>query len=186
MTIFWGISMSLSDLAAIGSLGSSLAVLVSLVYLAQQTRQSTKHARALIQQGRAERTFELLIRWAEFEWTDGMEACLDGSPDVNPRDLRRYISLMRAMLVNYEDSFLQHEEGLLQGQAFENVESALRSAMSTPGARRAWGVIRGFFGAGFQKYMDNIIAKGPSLQVSFTQMARWKAVGADELERPVR
>jgi len=173
--------MSLSDLAAIGSLGSSLAVLVSLVYLAQQTRQSTKHTRALIQQGRAERTFELLIRWAEFEWTDGMEACLDGSSDVNPRDLRRYISLMRAMLVNYEDSFLQHEEGLLQGQAFENVESALRSAMSTPGARRAWGVIRGFFGAGFQNYLDTVIAQAPAMRVSSTQLARWKAVGADKV-----
>jgi len=45
--------MTLSDLASIGSLVSGIAVLVSLVYLAQQTRQNSKHTRALIQQGRA-------------------------------------------------------------------------------------------------------------------------------------
>jgi len=45
--------MSLSDLAAIGSLISGVAVLISLIYLSQQIRQNTKHSRAIIQQGRA-------------------------------------------------------------------------------------------------------------------------------------
>jgi len=39
--------MTLSDLASIGSLVSRFAVLVSLIYLAQQTRQNSKHTRAL-------------------------------------------------------------------------------------------------------------------------------------------
>jgi hypothetical protein len=37
--------MSLADLASLGSFISGIAVLVSLVYLAQQIRQSTKHSR---------------------------------------------------------------------------------------------------------------------------------------------
>jgi hypothetical protein len=45
--------MSLSDLASISNLVSSVAVLASLVYLAQQIRQNTKHTRTLIQQGRS-------------------------------------------------------------------------------------------------------------------------------------
>jgi hypothetical protein len=52
--------MNLSDLAAIGSLVSGIAVLVSLVYLAQQTRQNSKHTRALIQQGRAIQSADIL------------------------------------------------------------------------------------------------------------------------------
>ena len=47
--------MTLSDLAAIGSLASGVAVLVSLIYLGLQVHQSAKHTRALILQGRAER-----------------------------------------------------------------------------------------------------------------------------------
>ena len=54
--------MSLSDLAAIGSLISGVAVLISLIYLARQMRQNTKHTRALIQQGRVERISNQLGR----------------------------------------------------------------------------------------------------------------------------
>lgn len=166
--------MSLSDLASIGSLVSGIAVLISLVYLNLQTRQSSKHSQALIQQGRAGRTSELLIRWAEFEWTDGMEACLRGSPDVNARDLRRFISLIRAFFVNYEDSFLQHEEGLLEGEAFANVEAAVRAAMVGPGHRAAWKVVRHFFGVEFQNYIDKIIAE-TKVASATSMVERWKA-----------
>ena len=43
--------MTLSDLAAIGSLVSGLAVLVSLVYVSIQIRQTERNQRALINQG---------------------------------------------------------------------------------------------------------------------------------------
>ena len=56
--------MSLSDLASIGSLVSGVAVLVSLIYLSQQTRQNTKHSRALIQQGRSLGSQDYLVQQA--------------------------------------------------------------------------------------------------------------------------
>jgi hypothetical protein len=51
--------MKLSDLASIGSLISSAAVLISLVYLALQIRQAERNQRALIHQGRASRMIAL-------------------------------------------------------------------------------------------------------------------------------
>jgi hypothetical protein len=47
--------MTLSDISSIVGMISGLAVLASLIYLAQQNRQNVKHTRALIQQGRVER-----------------------------------------------------------------------------------------------------------------------------------
>ena len=167
--------MTLSDLASIGSLISGVAVLISLVYLGLQMRQSARHSQALIQQGRASRTMEILTRWAEFDWSDGMDACLNGSPDVNARDLRRFISLMRAYFVNYEDSFIQHCEGLLEGAAFANVEAALRTTMTGPGHRAAWQVVRDAFDRAFQDYMDGIIAETTGAPFVST-LQRWKEV----------
>jgi hypothetical protein len=43
--------MTLSDLASIGSLVSGVAVLVSLVYLSSQVRQTEKNQRALMESG---------------------------------------------------------------------------------------------------------------------------------------
>jgi len=167
--------MTLSDLASIGSLISGVAVLISLVYLGLQMRQSARHSQALIQQGRASRTMEILTRWAEFDWSDGMDACVSGSPDVSPRDLRRFISLMRAYFVNYEDSFIQHSEGLLEGAAFANVEAALRTTMTGPGHRAAWQVVRGAFDRAFQDYMDGVIGDTEGVQFA-SVMERWKEV----------
>jgi hypothetical protein len=169
--------MTLSDLASIGSLISGVAVLISLIYLGLQMRQNSRHSQALIQQGRASRTMEILTRWAEFDWSDGMEACMSGLPEVNPRDLRRFIALMRAYFVNYEDSFLQHREGLLEGVAFATVEAALRATMTGPGHRAAWKVVRAAFDRTFQEYMDRVIAE--TTQASFTStLDRWKEATA--------
>jgi hypothetical protein len=169
--------MTLSDLAAIGSLISGVAVLISLIYLGLQMRQNSRHSQALIQQGRASRTMEILTRWAEFDWSDGMDACVNGSPDVNARDLRRFISLMRAYFVNYEDSFLQHGEGLLEGVAFANVEAALRATMTGPGHRAAWKVVRTAFDHAFQQYMDGVIAETTGAPFTST-IERWKEATA--------
>jgi hypothetical protein len=165
--------MTLSHLAAIGSLISSVAVLISLIYLGLQMRQAARHSQALIQQGRASRTMEIMTRWAEFDWSDGMEACLNGSPEVSARDLRRFIGLMRAYFVNYEDSFLQHRQGLLENAAFANVEAALRATMAGPGHRAAWKVVRGAFDRAFQDYMDRVVAETTASGFAAT-LERWK------------
>ena len=57
--------MTLSDLASLGSLISSVAVLVSLTYLAYQIRQSTKRTRALIQSARVDRLMSQMIGFSE-------------------------------------------------------------------------------------------------------------------------
>jgi hypothetical protein len=54
--------MSLADLALIASLLSSAAVLVSLLFLGVQIRQSNRNQRSLMQQGRSSRNVDLLSR----------------------------------------------------------------------------------------------------------------------------
>jgi hypothetical protein len=53
--------MSLSDLASIGTLVSGLAVLISLVYLSLQIRQTAKDQRALMDQETVTRNIGILM-----------------------------------------------------------------------------------------------------------------------------
>src|SRR5215470_13677520 len=55
-------SMSLAELA---SLASSVAVVVSLLFLGLQIRQSNRNQRSLMQQGRSARNVELLSRLSD-------------------------------------------------------------------------------------------------------------------------
>jgi hypothetical protein len=57
--------MTLADLSTIAGLISSLAVLVSLIYLAIQVRQAERNQQASIRQGRATRAVDIILASAE-------------------------------------------------------------------------------------------------------------------------
>jgi|SRR5579864_6012830 len=172
--------MTLSDLASITSIISGLAVLGSLIYLGLQMRQNAKHSRALIQQGRAARNSEFNLRLAEFDFSDGLEKCYAGDPDVSARDLRRYLFLTRANLLSFEDSFLQHAEGLMEGPAFEHFQRAVQFAMNGHGFRAAWKLMRPTFGSDFGVFMDKLASEAAGLNAPMTnQLTAWR-VAVDE------
>ena len=92
--------MTLADIASIGSLISGVAVLASLVYLAQQTRQNVRNSRALIQQGRAARIADTALRIAELRESDAIDKCFTGSADVTDKDVARFLNVCRAIFVS--------------------------------------------------------------------------------------
>jgi len=57
--------MSISDLAAIGSFVSGIAVAVTLVFLVIQIRQTNRNQRSLMQQGHLTMLVDASMRWAE-------------------------------------------------------------------------------------------------------------------------
>ncbi len=57
--------MSLSDLASIASILSSIAVAVSLAYLGLQAHQNAKHTRALIQSARVDRLMNQMVGFSD-------------------------------------------------------------------------------------------------------------------------
>jgi len=73
--------MTLSELATLGSIVSSLAVAASLIYLGVQTHQAAKHTRALISQGRSARLSEFIAAFSE---TDRMAAILEVTSGTPP------------------------------------------------------------------------------------------------------
>jgi hypothetical protein len=67
--------MSLADLA---SLASSVAVVVSLLFLGLQIRQSNRNQRSLMQQGRSARNVELLSRLSDPRVSDVISRAANG------------------------------------------------------------------------------------------------------------
>lgn len=175
--------MSLSDLASIGSLVSGLAVLLSLVYLGLQTRQNTKHARALIHQGRAARFTEILLHMMEFDYTDGFSDFLSGIPNRNAREFQAFYANFRVYMVNGEDSFLQHREGLLDQEAFETFQSGNRTLMQRKGYRMLWNLTRASYGPGFREFMDRAVAEAEA-ESGPTLFDQWNSAAA-QAESPV-
>ena len=151
-------SMSLSDLASLGSLVSGVAVLISLVYLALQVRQTERNQQISIRHSRVSRTVDLHLALADpavaNAWLHGL-----GSPqEITQTELRQFTNLCRALFFHFEDSFYQREEGLLNDDAFETVVAGARLSARSPGFRAAWRIARPNFGGRFRDFLDGVVA----------------------------
>ena len=175
--------MSLSVLASLGSFVSGFAVLISLVYLALQVRQTERNQQISIRHSRASRVVELHLALADpavaDAWLHG-----SGSPqEITQTELSQYINLCRALFFHFEDSFYQREEGLLNDAAFETVVAGVRLSARSPGWRAAWKMARPNFSGRFLSFIDQIVADSAVQPPMDLSLEAWKAAVASEATR---
>ena len=128
--------MSLSDLASIASILSSIAVAVSLVYLGLQAHQNAKHTRALIQSARVDRLMNQMIGFSD---ADKCAAYLVGNgkePTPQAIQERQFFMQCLAQTSVMLDVFTQHQSGLLSEEQFNGVCGTYRVWLREPGFRK--------------------------------------------------
>lgn len=175
--------MSLSDLAALGSFVNGIAVLISLIYLSLQVRQTKRNQQIAIRHSRASRIVELQLALADSgvagAWLHG-----SGSPqEITQGELSQFISLCRALFFHFEDSFYQREEGLLNDDAFETVVAGARLSARSPGWRAAWKLARPNFAGRFLAFMDGVVAASAAEPPLDLSLETWKVAFAAEAAR---
>jgi hypothetical protein len=155
--------MSLSDLASIGTLISSFAVLGSLIYLGLQMRQNARHTRALIHQGRVARIIDTQLHAAEPSQAAAFIAGNGGEPTEAAIRRRAFECYCGAAFISLEDSFDQRSDGLLSDAQFEGFRRGVGWVMSDAGVRVRWQTMRPGYGASpFAVFVDEVIAKLPA------------------------
>lgn len=130
--------MVLSDIATISTAVSGFAVTASLIYVGIQTKQNVRHTRALIHQGTAARTTNLLLGLMNPE---AVKAWLEGNGiSVTPEAIKRkqFQYQCRVMMVAIEDYYTQHEVGLLSEEQFSRGRATFRERLREPGLRALW------------------------------------------------
>jgi len=175
--------MSLSDLASLGSFVNGVAVLISLIYLSLQVRQTKRNQQIAIRHSRASRIVELQLALAD---SGVAEAWLHGSgspQELTRTQLSQYINLCRALFFHFEDSFYQREEGLLNDDAFETVVAGARLSARSPGWRAAWKLARPNFGGRFLAFMDGVVAASAAEPPVSLSLEAWQAAFAGEISR---
>ena len=172
--------MSLLDLAALGSFISGFAVLVSLVFLyfqlrqvSQQVRQSERNQQAAIRQGRTNRLVDMSIAATEPSFAEAFTKGLAGDEDITNAQLSQFAYACTAMFRNAEDSFYQHEDGLLNESAFSGFLIEWKTTFVSPGIRLMWRRYRRTYGREFADFMDTLISETPVRTIS-DALARWK------------
>ncbi len=172
--------MALSDLASIGTLISGVAVVISLVYLSFQIRQNTRHQRASMQQGRAARTVDILLRTAE---PDMARAILHGrmaEPAMEPAELEQFLRATTAMFISFEDGYVLRRSGMLDAATIAGDDAALKNhILPWPGYRIAWEMLKAGMQPDFRTYVDALARQTP-LASATDRLATWKKLTAEK------
>ncbi len=170
--------MNLSDLAALGSAVSGLAILVSLVYLNLQMRQNGKNQRALMQQGRVARISGAAIAFADPAIAEVVDRCWDGAPDISTVQLRQFANVCRQFFISAEDSFLQHRDSMLSEAAYASLVGSLKAYLSSPGMRAMWKLTESWYEPGFAKFVNRVMKEVPITPYA-DRLAQWQSAVAE-------
>ena len=153
--------MTLSDFATLSTAISGLAVTASLIYLALQTHQNTKHTKALIHQGRASRSVELAIAAGTAEMAGVYVGGDSDKPTLEQIQTRQLAMLNSAFLLSFEESFSQYRHGLLEEDVYRTMRSNVAVHFRSPRLRSGWQRMK-IPGTAFTAFVDEIIATTPS------------------------
>jgi hypothetical protein len=130
--------MTLADFASFGTALSGAAVTASLIYLAIQTNQSTRHTRALIHQGSAARTTAIRIGLMD---SDRAAAWIEGNgaepSQAAVRQLQFNLECATA-LDALEDHWLQRQARLVSVEQHARAREGFRRLLALPGLRAYW------------------------------------------------
>ena len=164
--------MTLSDFASIGSLISGLAVLMSLVYLSLQFRQTERNQQASIRQGRINRAVELMIAKMEPSVAEAIGKGIGGEQNLTSQQLALFVSYADAYFLHAEDTYYQHEAGLLNEAAFTTFVAYQRYAFTQCGMRVQWKRQRVYYAGAYVAFMDGLLAESPISHVN-DALAEW-------------
>lgn len=164
--------MDLTTLVSIANLVSSLAVVVSLVYLSRQIRQGADNQRSIMDRGRSEQVGEWLQHIARDDTAELILRGHAGDPTLTETELHRYLWNMYPLFLHFEDSFYQHRAGMIGDGQYASILGHLRSQCTTPGFRALWRHVRPRFPADFAAFVDEVMA---AVAVDRSEIAGWTA-----------
>jgi hypothetical protein len=174
--------MSLSDLAAIGSFVSGVAVAISLVFLYFQVRQLNAQAKqaaisqqATMKMARTTRVMEVNARMADEAFAQMDLRLAHNGKDVSIADVMRFSAHARAVFQNGEDTFAQHRRGLVDKIDFVSFERSLRWGLQSPQLRVAWGRHRMMYDDGYVAFVDRLVSEAPVSPASPGMLEQWQA-----------
>lgn len=179
--------MTLSDLSAIGSFVSGIAVLVSLVFLYFQLRQLNAQIRqgevnqqALVKQARTNRVMEINARMTDRSFAEVNLRISQNAPNLTLVDVMRYSAHARTVFQNGEESFSQHLRGLTTESDFVSFASAMRWGFQTPALRVAWRRHRAMFDEPYTGFVDTLVSEAVATPMPRDLLEQWRTELARE------
>lgn len=130
--------MNWDALGAIGDFVGGIAVVISLVYVGLQIRQSSNSVRAASQIAIKQLSTEITNQLCAPEIARIYLKGLNNSANLDPEDRVRFHSLMLSLFGSYEAAFYQRYFGTIPSELEQPTESQARFHLRQPGVKQWW------------------------------------------------
>ena len=151
--------MSLSDLAAVGSLISGIAVFLSFIFLALQLRQANRNQRSLMQQARSGRNVEILLKMADIDTSETLAQANINCAALSDARIWSFYGFAAAVFWSYEDCFMQFQANTLDASSWVSDVATLERLVAYPPYRAVWKMARDGMSGDYRDYVDSLMDK---------------------------
>jgi len=148
-------------IGALAELLGAVAVVISILYVSQQLRDSSASARRGANHELLDATNNAFVALAENAELAGLwgRGLYDFS-SLNPIERIRFSAILLNIVYMWEESFHAAKAGLVDAFAFERTKGPRDELVALPGFRAWWAVRRDWVGDEFRAYMDGEMATG--------------------------
>jgi hypothetical protein len=149
--------MSIQDWAAIGEIVSAVAILVTLIYLAIQIRQSARATQAASRDAMSKSTIDILMRIAcDPKMVSFFRLGMTTADELDEDQTLQFDLLMYAIFDSWETTFAQWKRGAMTDEDWTKWEAIIGNYMAHAGAQAFWGRVHKQFNPRFQTYIDGL------------------------------
>ena len=147
------------DIQTLGSLGEfvgSIAVLITVLYLAVQIRQTGKATRQRSHSDILSRRQQLLRLITEDR--DFIELWSKGSAreELDSIDAQRFTTFALSLMSHLQDVYIQYQAGLITREVWEAEQTVVATTLTQPGFRDWWAHGKQFFTPSFIEMVESI------------------------------
>lgn len=154
--------MSLEQIYYVSQLVSTLALLVSVIYLGRQTHLVAKGQMAQMHQARSEQYQDIILRMTDAAFTEFVAAGIRGDKSLPDRQVQQFYYFGVSILRIFEELFRQNREGTIADDRWRSSEKTLVGIMRSPGYRAVYTILRGSLDQDFEKLLDDHIRANPA------------------------
>ncbi len=134
--------MTLEDISNLSQAIAALAVVVSLIYLALQTRQSARNQRAMMHSARAQSIRDSFYRMGDPSFAAIWRAGVAAAPDMSLDEAQQFMFFARAQFASFQEHFLDWRAGLLDDDRWSATRAGMAAVLATPGYRAVYRLSR--------------------------------------------
>jgi hypothetical protein len=153
--------MTIQDLGALGEIIGGLAVVLSLIYVGSQIRQSTKSTQSQASQAFIQ-AFDLSVAplTKNPEFRDLFWRGLSGIQALKGSEIVAFSAWIMVTMRSFESFYYQTREGVFDTHIMEGWINQYADLLGYTGSGDVWAARRHQFGEEFRNYVDELIEKG--------------------------